>query len=161
MSYVHGLSSSFVNKDSGCQDPTSSNCLWSQGSWTQTHQLSNVMCFEDGPMTKLPWVSPQLFSHLGTPSLHPKMIILLPGFLGPKMILRFIYIYTRLTFEAQSQIISRQAFYIKNSFDTASSGSISEYYLKSHTYNHLVNGQRALILPKLQTCTIILGRREY
>ena len=34
-------------------------------------------------------------------------------------------------------------------------------YFESHTYNYLVNGQRALILPKLETQRIILGWREY
>jgi hypothetical protein len=35
------------------------------------------------------------------------------------------------------------------------------FYFKSHTYNYSVNGQPALISPKLGTHKIILGRREY
>ena len=38
-------------------------------------------------------------------------------------------------------------------------GIVVFIYFKSYTYNYLVNGQRSLILPKLETQTIILGRR--
>ena len=37
---------------------------------------------------------------------------------------------------------------------------VDAFYFKSHTYNYSVNGQHALISPKLETRTIILGRRE-
>ena len=66
--------------------------------------------------------------------------------------------------EAQSKIFSRQTFIIKKSFNTVTAGGVLEqllfFYFKSHTYNYSVNGQRALILPKLGTWTIILRRRE-
>ena len=40
-------------------------------------------------------------------------------------------------------------------------GVVVYSYFKNHTYNYSVIGQRALILPKLGTWTIILGRRKY
>ena len=40
-------------------------------------------------------------------------------------------------------------------------GVVVVFYLKSPTHNYLVNGQHALISPKLETRTIILGWREY
>ena len=38
-------------------------------------------------------------------------------------------------------------------------GVVVVVYFKSHTYNYSVNGQRALISPKLETHTIIWGWR--
>ena len=40
-------------------------------------------------------------------------------------------------------------------------GVVILFYFKSHIYKYLVNGQRALISPKLGTRTISLGRREW
>ena len=40
-------------------------------------------------------------------------------------------------------------------------GVLDVFYFKSHTYNYLVNDPWVLILPKLGTWTIILGRSEY
>ena len=40
-------------------------------------------------------------------------------------------------------------------------GVVDVFYLKIHTYNHSVNGQWALISPKLGARTIILGWRKY
>ena len=42
-------------------------------------------------------------------------------------------------FQAQSQICSHKTFYIKKSFDTATSRGISEqlFFFQSHTYNYL------------------------
>ena len=34
-------------------------------------------------------------------------------------------------------------------------------YFECHTYNYLDNGEHALVLPKWETRTIILGQREY
>ena len=41
------------------------------------------------------------------------------------------------------------------------SGVVGVFYFERHTYNYSDNGERALILPKLDMRTIILGRREY
>ena len=38
-------------------------------------------------------------------------------------------------------------------------GVVDVFYFESHTYNFSNNGQRALILPKLETRTIILKRK--
>ena len=43
-------------------------------------------------------------------------------------------------FEAHSQIFSCQILYIKKSFDTATSGVVAISYLRSYTYDYLVNG---------------------
>ena len=54
-------------------------------------------------------------------SLHPKMIVLLPGFLCSKMIVR---LSGQLEIEAQSQIFLHQTFYMKKSFETTTSGGV-------------------------------------
>ena len=41
------------------------------------------------------------------------------------------------------------------------SGAVGVFYFECHTYNHSYNGERTLILPKLEIKTIIMGRREY
>ena len=41
------------------------------------------------------------------------------------------------------------------------SGVVGVFYFERHTYNYSDNGERALISPKLEMRTIILGRREY
>ena len=41
------------------------------------------------------------------------------------------------------------------------SRGVGDFYCKRHTYNYSDSGEQALILPKLQMRTIILGRREY
>ena len=56
-------------------------------------------------------------------SLRLKMIVIIFGFFGSKMI---IQLSARIEIEAQSQIFSHQTFYVKKSFDTATSGGISE-----------------------------------
>ena len=40
-------------------------------------------------------------------------------------------------------------------------GVVVVFYFKNLTYNYSVNGQRALISPKLETRKIILGRTKY
>ena len=41
------------------------------------------------------------------------------------------------------------------------SGAVGVFYFERHTYNYSDNGEWALISPKLETGTIILGQREY
>ena len=72
-----------------------------------------------------------------------------------------VWLYAQIEVEAQSQIFLHQTFYIKKSYVTATSGVVVVLYLKSYTYNYAVNGQWALISPKLETPTIIWRRREY
>ena len=67
-------------------------------------------------------------------------------------------------FEAQSQIFSANFPYQEVFRHCNFQGHfrvVVVFYFKSHTYNYLVNGQRALISPKLETRTILLERREY
>ena len=56
-------------------------------------------------------------------------------------------------------------FIIKKTLDTANfrgcSGVVGIFYFERHTANYSDNGERTLISPKLETRTIILGRREY
>ena len=97
---------------------------------------------------------------LSTPSV-PKLLSYFPYLFVPKWLSG---LYVRLEFEAQSQIFLHQTFYIKLSFDDSHFRGrfrvVLVFYFKSHIYNYLVNGQPALVLPKLETQTIILKRRE-
>ena len=92
--------------------------------------------------------------------LGPKMIILLFGFFCLKMIVCIICSARNL----------RQVEYVRAKFSISRSlltvqllghFRVVFFYFKSHTYNYSVNGQRALVLPKLEAQTIILGWREY
>ena len=95
-------------------------------------------------------------------SLRPKMIVLLLRFCCPKMIVR---LSTQLEMEAQSQIFSHQNLLVyQEGFSHRNFqghfGVVVVFYFKSHTYNFLVNRQRTLISPKLETWTIVLGWRS-
>ena len=75
-----------------------------------------------------------------------------------------VQLSARPEIEAQSQILSHQTFYIKSLWHRSLCGHfgvVVVFYFKSHTYNYLVNGEWALISPKPETRTIILGQREY
>ena len=55
-------------------------------------------------------------------------------------------------------LLSREVFWHHNF--QGCFGVVFFFYVKICTYNYLVKGQMALILPKLETRTIILGQRE-
>ena len=79
-------------------------------------------------------------------SLRRKMIVRPPGlFVSQNDCL--VYLPSQKC-EAQSQIVSCQTYIIKKSFNTMTSGGISEqllfFYFKSHTYNYLISGQWTL-----------------
>ena len=94
-------------------------------------------------------------------SLRPKMIVILPGFFCPKIIVQFICPARNLRLKVKR---NPPTFYIKSLSTPQLPGIFRSsccILFKSHTYNYSVNGQCALILPKLETRTILLGRREY
>jgi hypothetical protein len=72
------------------------------------------------------------------------MIVLPLGFFYPKMLVRIICPAINL-----SQIFSRRTVIIKTPQRRARFGVVTIFNSKSHTYNYSVNGQWALILPKL------------
>ena len=86
-----------------------------------------------------------------TYSMSREMIVPLPGFFCPRMIVRWT---ARLEIEAQSQIFSHQTIYIKRFFWHRNFRGHFEvfvvFYPKSHTYTYSVNDQRTLISPKLK-----------
>ena len=93
------------------------------------------------------------------------MIVLPPWFFGPKMIVRFIWPARNLSLKVKylranllpSRILLTPQ--LRGAFRSSSCCCCS--YFECHTYNYSVNGQRALISPKLGTRTIVLGRWEY
>ena len=90
-------------------------------------------------------------------SLCPKIIVLLPEFFCPQMIVRFICPTIKLRLKVKYFCTKVS---ISSSLSTpqlpGAFWSSCFYYSKSHTYNYSVNDQQALISPKSRSRTIIL-----
>jgi hypothetical protein len=94
---------------------------------------------------------------IGTP-LHPKMIVLPPRFFRPKTIVQFISWAKNLRLKVQ--YFRAKPSSSKNSFDTATSGGVSEQLLFFYTIKVTLTTTRrsmvaliSLISPKLRTQT--------
>ena len=121
-------------------------------------------------------------------SLRPKIIVHIPGYFCPKMIiltsliilsqnecplsLRFIEWHQEETFDtgldirgSKSSILEVQSHHQEDDFwhrnFRGCFKAVAIFYFERHTYNYSLNGERALILPKLEIRTIISGLREY
>ena len=100
------------------------------------------------------------------------MIVLPPNSFCPKMNVHFFVIYqmTSRTFDIGLDIRgSKSDIFESHSHNQEDSpqrnfqgyfGVVVVFYFERHTYNYSDNGEHALILPKLEMRTIILGRRE-
>ena len=107
------------------------------------------------------WIIKDLLGTLDTPSI-PKWLSYLLEFFCPKMIVQFICParYLRLKVKYFCTKLSSSSIFLTLQF-RGRFGVVIVFNFKSHAYNYSVNGQWALISPKLGTWAIVLGRREY
>ena len=93
-------------------------------------------------------------------SFCPKTIVLPPGIFVPPRLFAQLEIWGSKSSTFMPNFHHQEVFWHGNF--RACFGVVVVFYfiLKSHTYSYSVNGERALILPKLRTWTITLKQRE-